>query len=64
MGNFSEKYKLNQRLRNCDFGRSETVEHWKMWANQIIEKSASKIDKMVEDGTVVKVDKSADKLQP
>lgn len=47
MGSFTEKFRLNQRLRNSDFERSETVEHWKLWANDILRR-AGYVDKVDE----------------
>ena len=44
MGSFTDKFRLNQRLRNSDFGRSETVQHWKLWAEDIL-KRAGYVDK-------------------
>lgn len=51
MGSFTDKFRLNQRLRNSDFGRSETVQHWKLWAEDILKRAGyvDKVDDVQED---------------
>lgn len=39
MGAFTDKFKLNQRLQNSDFGRSETLAHWKLWAEEVLKRN-------------------------
>jgi hypothetical protein len=47
MGRFSEKFRLGVRLRQADFSKDNTKEHWLAWAK--IELKRNGLDKIVEE---------------
>lgn len=39
MGKFSEQFKLQQRIKQADWSKEETLQHWKNWAVGVVQKS-------------------------
>jgi hypothetical protein len=47
MGRFSEKFRLGVRLRQADFSKDNTKEHWLAWAKNELKRNG--LDKIVEE---------------
>ena len=39
MGKFSEQFKLQQRIKQADWSKEKTLQHWKNWAVGVVQKS-------------------------
>jgi len=47
MGKFSDKFRLGVRLRQADFTKDSTKEHWLAWAKNELKRNG--LDKIVDE---------------